>query len=86
MGETDDDTECFSMTEESAGEVKLPEKVKALKKPIVKRAAVRKPRQKKVNDAAAEALKNLLCQWSQEEDCIKKILQGKKLAFVPVFM
>ncbi len=88
------DSEGFTLSEaeSAAGEIKSPEKAKAAKKPHIKRTVSSvKPRQtsrkgKKANDAMAEALKNLLCQWSQEEDCIKKILEGKKIAFVPVFI
>ena len=55
----------------------------------VKRTAstVRKPRAtKKQKIDNTPTLKNILCQWSQDEDCMNKILQGKKIVFVPVFI
>lgn len=63
--------------------------VKPKKKTPVKRVAKapRNPTKKrKQSNEQAEALKSLLCEWSQEGDCMKRILDGKKIALVPVFI
>ena len=79
--------------DESCGEFKIKSVVK---KPPVKRRVVFKRQQqpsaakkRKVQQQAPsgnleELLKELLCKWSGEPDCIQKILNGKKLAFIPV--
>ena len=83
-----DETDGFSGSEESITE--LTEKKKK-RKPPVKRGAgkITRPQCKKRKsqpDEASEALKTLLCQWSGDEDCMRKILGGRKMAFVPVFI
>ena len=83
-----DDTDGFSVSEESITE--LTEKKKK-RTPPVKRGAekiTRPPCKKRKSqpDEASEALKTLLCQWSGDEDCMRKILGGRKMAFVPVFI
>ena len=81
--------------DESCGEFQIKSVVK---KPPVKRRVVFKRQQQQQPSAAKkrkvqqqapsgnlkELLKELLCKWSGEQDCIQKILNGKKLAFIPV--
>ena len=62
-------------------------KSKAAKKEIIKPKTPRAPiRKRKIQNQKEVVLKQLLCEWSGEDDCIKKILDGKKVAFLPVFI
>lgn len=68
-------------------EVKKPTRKPAFlaKKQTVKRAPKTQTRRKKTSCDQVEALKTLICQWSQEEVCMKRILDGKQMALVPIF-
>ena len=78
-----DDTDVYSEEEISAEEEKKKRK-RPVKKPVDK--TPKQPRRKRKNQNEAEVVKKLLCEWSQDEDCMKRILDGKKLAFIPVFL
>lgn len=64
--------------------VKDPAPIKKVPMKRTSRVQTTTPKKKKACDQA-EALKALVCQWSQEEDCMKRILDGKKMALVPIF-
>ena len=83
-----DESDVFSASEEST--TKLAERKKK-RNPPVKRAAEKvstcpAKKRRAQPDVASEALKTLLCQWSEDEDCMRKILGGRKMAFFPIFI
>ena len=46
-----------------------------------------KPRtSQKKTDPQVETLKSLLCEWSTDDSCMKRLLDGKRVGFVPVFL
>lgn len=63
------------------------EPVKAPRKKAVKRAAPQKAtKAKKKKTDSSDLIKQLLCDWTNEPDCVTRLLDGKKVAFVPVFI
>ena len=83
-----DESDGFSASEESTTELAGRKKKR---NPPVKRAAgkvARRPAKKRKAqpDDTSEALKTLLCHWSEDADCMRKLLGGRKMAFVPIFI
>lgn len=86
--ESDSEDSVIMGSDISTGdEGKKPTKLKAFlpKKQVVKRTPKARTSKKKTNCDQVEALKSLICQWSQEEECMKRILDGKKMALIPIF-
>ena len=88
--DSDDD---FVSSASSQDELPGDFKIKSFnKKATVKRQAPKSPRQapkkRKVQrqEQQSETLKKLLLEWVQDEECLKKILGGKRVAFIPVFL
>lgn len=81
---------CLTSDSEDLSDNEAKKTKKTPKKQPVKRAAPKPPRlspkKRKSESEPAQALKNLLYGWTQEEECLKKVLDGRRVAFVPVFI
>ena len=90
VGDLDDE---FASTASSQGESSTEFKIKPVKKSTVKRQvqkapAKQTPRKRKVpqQEQHGEALKKILLEFVQDEGCLKKLLDGKRICFVPVLL
>lgn len=82
VGSGDSTDEEINKKTDRKPKAKLPGKSKPAV--VVKSTKPKVVRKKK--NLEAEALKNLICEWSNEESCMRRILDGKKLALVPIFL
>ena len=90
VGDSDDQ---FASTASSQGESSAEFKIKPVKKSTVKRQVQKTPtrqapRKRKVQqqEQHGEALKKILLEFVQDEGCLKKLLDGKRISFVPVLL
>ena len=90
VGDLDDE---FASTASSQGESSAEFKIKPVKKSAVKRQVQetptrQAPRKRKVQqkEQHGEALKKISLQFVQDEGCLKKLLDGKRICFAPVLL